>query len=171
MALSYPDILKHENNDLAIADSDFVKGGTRSPVANLTALYALSSKIDGPFAAGQLKERSTRVYVIAESAYYELIDIDNVGNSAGWQVESSGGGLVSSNFVFGETPSGTINGSNAVFTLAHTPISGTITISVNGIIQKSGSGNDYTISGSTITFESGNIPVTLDSIIANYLKA
>jgi len=50
-----------------------------------------------------------------------------------------------------EVPSGTIDGNNVTFTLAHTPISGTENIFLNGQLL-TGSGNDYTISGSTITF-------------------
>ncbi len=52
-----------------------------------------------------------------------------------------------------ETPSGTVNGSNAAFTLAHTPESGTEHVFLNGLLQDPGSGNDYQISAGTITFE------------------
>lgn len=79
MPLNYPDIVQHNNPNLAVVDSDFTRGGVRTPVANLTALYALSSKVD------QLKEYSTQVYVTAESAFYTLIDDTNIGNSSGWQ--------------------------------------------------------------------------------------
>lgn len=69
-----------------------------------------------------------------------------------------------------ETPSGTINGSNAVFTLAATPVSGTETVFVNGISQDAGSGNDYTISGDTITFESGCVPQSGDKVRVSYIS-
>ena len=85
MAIKRPDIYEHNNPVLAIVDSDFLKGGGRV-VADLTALYALSDRPD------QLKERVTRVYVTAESAYYVLVDDASIGTSAGWEVESSGGG-------------------------------------------------------------------------------
>lgn len=71
-------------------------------------------------------------------------------------------------FATGETPSGTINGTNDTFTLANTPTSGSVALYANGIRLKSGSGNDYTISGSTITFESGAIPVLGDVLQADY---
>jgi hypothetical protein len=80
MAIKRPDIYEHNNSCLAISDSNFVRGGFRTPVANLTALYALSSNID------QLKERSSIVYVESEDNYYELIDINNVDNSNGWSL-------------------------------------------------------------------------------------
>ena len=63
-----------------------------------------------------------------------------------------------------ETPSGTVNGSNDTFTLAATPVSGTESVFVNGILQDSGAGNDYTISGLTITFLTGAIPQSGDKI-------
>lgn len=82
MAIKRPDIYEHNNPVLSIADSDFVRGGGRV-VADLTALYALSSNSD------QLKERVTKVWVTAESAYYILVDDANIGNSNGWAEESS----------------------------------------------------------------------------------
>lgn len=84
MAIKRPDIYEHNNPVLSIVDSDFLRGGGRV-VADLTALYALSSKSD------QLKERVTRVYVTSASAYYTLIDDANIGNSNGWQLETAGG--------------------------------------------------------------------------------
>jgi hypothetical protein len=80
-----PDEYGHNNPDYAIADSDSVRGGGRV-VADLAALYALSSKTD------QLKVRVTRVWVTAEGKYYVLKDIANVGNSNGWEIEVTGGG-------------------------------------------------------------------------------
>lgn len=78
--------------------------------------------------------------------------------------------FTSSNFVTREIPTGTVNGSNATFTLANTPTAGTEEVHVNGILQNVGAGNDYTISGATITFLSGAIPQTGDVILVNYRK-
>lgn len=71
-------------------------------------------------------------------------------------------------FVENEVPSGTINGTNDTFTLANTPNSGTLALYANGLRLKSGSGNDYTISGDTITFLTGAIPQTGDVLLADY---
>lgn len=65
-----------------------------------------------------------------------------------------------------EVPSGTIDGSNAVFTLAHTPISATEEVFLNGLLQNVGGGNDYTISSGTITFASA--PVSGSVVLVNY---
>lgn len=51
-----------------------------------------------------------------------------------------------------ETPSGTVNGTNKAFTLAHIPNpTASLKVYVNGMRMKSG-GEDFTLSGSTITF-------------------
>jgi predicted nucleic acid-binding Zn-ribbon protein len=55
-------------------------------------------------------------------------------------------------FVTREVPSGDVDGTNDVFTLANTPVAGSEQVFVNGLLQAPGVGEDYTISGSTITF-------------------
>lgn len=60
--------------------------------------------------------------------------------------------IESTAFVTREIPSGSVNGSNTSFTLANTPVSGTEQVFLNGMLQHEGAGNDYTISGDTITF-------------------
>lgn len=67
-----------------------------------------------------------------------------------------------------ETPSGTINGSNPTFTLAATPVAGSVRLYRNGLRLKATV--NFTISGSTITMLSGNIPETDDWLLADYLK-
>lgn len=52
--------------------------------------------------------------------------------------------------VFGETPTGTINGTNTDFTLSFAPVSGSVQVYRGGARQKLT--EDYTISGSVITF-------------------
>lgn len=78
MSVKFPDILEHNNPLLALVDTDFVRGGRRTSVADLTALYALSAEPD------QLKEYATIVYVTAALADYILVDISNVNNASGW---------------------------------------------------------------------------------------
>lgn len=73
------------------------------------------------------------------------------------------GGGGSSVLQDGETPSGTINGSNTAFTLSYTPSNpnGVIVV-LNGVVQYNGT--DYTISGTTITFTTA--PVSGSTIFA-----
>jgi hypothetical protein len=65
-----------------------------------------------------------------------------------------------------EVPSGTINGVNVTFTILNTPIGGQIMLYLNGQYMTAGAGEDYTISGSTITMAAPLIPG--DKIRANY---
>lgn len=77
-------------------------------------------------------------------------------------------GLTSANFVYSEVPSGTINGSNTSFSLANTPIAGTVRLYLNGLRQRAGAGNDYTISGATITMLTA--PLSGEYLEADYRK-
>src|SRR5215475_5055823 len=72
------------------------------------------------------------------------------------------------NIVTRETPTGSVNGSNTTFTLANTPTAGTEEVFLNGILQEPGAGNDYTISGATITYLTA--PATGDRLRVNYRK-
>lgn len=78
--------------------------------------------------------------------------------------------FTASNFVTREIPTGATNGTNPTFTLANTPTAGTEEVYVNGVLQNVGTGNDYTISGATITFLTGAIPQTGDVVLVNYRK-
>jgi hypothetical protein len=71
------------------------------------------------------------------------------------------------NFADEETPAGVTNGSNAAFSLAHTPNPATSLILVrNGLVMKQVM--DYTVSGSTVTFGGAAIPQSGDTIQAFY---
>ncbi len=68
-----------------------------------------------------------------------------------------------------ETPSGTIDGVNTVFTLTkNLNPANSLLLFLNGLKLREGAGNDYVLSGKTITFEAGMIPATGDSLVANY---
>lgn len=70
-------------------------------------------------------------------------------------------------FVDGETPSGTLNGVNATFTLAQTPApASSLELYRNGLVQTVGV--DYTLSGNTITFLTADIPGGGETLQAYY---
>jgi len=77
------------------------------------------------------------------------------------------GGGASPNFADAEVPSGAINSVNTVFTLAHIPNpSASLALHLNGVLQTQGGGQDYTLAGNTITFNSA--PSTGDGLEAFY---
>lgn len=68
-----------------------------------------------------------------------------------------------------EVPAGAIDGSNRVFTLNSTPYpSASLALYKNGLLQRIGAGNDYTLSVNTITFELGAEPPTGSNLLAYY---
>lgn len=89
---------------------------------------------------------------------------------------TAGTGFVKyTNFVGNETVTGTINGANTTFTLANTPanISGGVSslmLFYAGTLLKPGAGNDYTLSGSTITMLWAPTNSANGNFTADYLK-
>lgn len=81
-----------------------------------------------------------------------------------WQACPSSGGTA----VWFEIPTGLINSSNLVYTLANTPSpTSSLQVFANGL-QKNAGGNDYTLSTNTVTFVSGAILHTGDSLWVHY---
>lgn len=72
-----------------------------------------------------------------------------------------------SDIITAETPTGAIDGVNDTFTLANTPVTGTVRVYLNGQRQTEGAGEDYTVSGSTITFNSP-VPRTNSTLRVDY---
>jgi len=76
------------------------------------------------------------------------------------------GTVLTGTFADAETPSGSINGSNTAFTLAHTPNpAGSLDCYLNGVEQRAG-GADYTLSTATITY--GTAPPTGATLVCYY---
>ena len=74
----------------------------------------------------------------------------------------------STSFVYDETPSGTVNSSNVTFTIASTPVAGSLTLYRDGQRLIAG-GADYTLSGTTITFVTA--PTTGSTLKVDYQSA
>ena len=66
-----------------------------------------------------------------------------------------------------ENESANCNGSNVVFTLAETPIVSSVQVFLNGLLQEEGSGKDYVLSGTTITFVTA--PASDDLLLVHYI--
>jgi hypothetical protein len=66
-----------------------------------------------------------------------------------------------------ETPTGSVDGTNTVFTLNYTPSpTGSLALFRNGLLMRPGS--DYSISGNTLVFFLGSVPQPGDLLVANY---
>ena len=71
-------------------------------------------------------------------------------------------------FVFNETPTGVVNGSNTAFTLAFAPASSSQQLFLNGQLLEPGAGNDYTIATTAVTMLFA--PIAGDKLRVNYIK-
>ena len=78
------------------------------------------------------------------------------------------GALNASNFVDKETPIGLVNGTNTVYTVLTAPALGSEHLYLNGYLQESGVGNDYTILSNSITMAVA--PLTGEKIRISYRK-
>lgn len=83
-------------------------------------------------------------------------------DGSGWVTLGESVGVSTNN----EEPDGDKDEINTEFTLAYTPISGSLELQLNGIIQQEGIGKDYTLSSNTITMAIA--PYEDDSLIADY---
>jgi len=132
-------------------------GQITSAVANATLAAEATAALG-------LKTATTTVSISASTAPTTgQTLVATSGTAATWQTPSA-----TTLFVDEETPSGLINGSNTTYTLAFTPTVGSVKLFLNGIRQRPGAGNDFTISGSTITYLSA--PLTGDTLVADYRR-
>lgn len=119
------------------------------------------------FPAGAVTDSTVVVAAMANTATFALFSTGALGKP---EYRAIAGADLSPAFVDSETPAGTINGTNPTFTIANTPVAGSVHLYKNGLRQRPGAGADYTISGSTITFTAGNIPAGADTLLADYRK-
>lgn len=120
---------------------------------------------------GQLAIGNGTGYTLATLTGSATVSVTNASGSITLAVVTGSTGVViATNFIVGETPTGTVDGVNPTFVMANTPITGKQIVYVNGTRQNPGAGNDYTISTATLTFLTGAIPQTGDVILVDYLK-
>jgi hypothetical protein len=94
----------------------------------------------------------------------DCLHVDGSSGACG----SSGGTTAS--FRDSESPSGIVDGSNTAFTLSAAPSpTGSLALYRNGILQKVG--QDFALSGSTVTFVTAGTPQPGDTLLASYRLA
>ena len=152
-----------------------VKAGAGQGVTNLeewqnnagTVLSFVDPNGFFQFPAGQKHGNGSQVQFFGGGA---VLTNDCAMFDASGNVVSAGGSCGSAHvpvFQDADTPAGTINGSNTVFALTNSPSpTGSLALTKNGVVQKAGA--DYTLSGNTVTFTSGAVPQTGDTLLAWY---
>jgi hypothetical protein len=82
-------------------------------------------------------------------------------------IQASANTSTAGTLIEGETPAGTINGTNASFTIATTPTTtSSVMVFRNGILQSPAI--DFTVTGKTISFSSASLPQTGDNLQVSY---
>jgi hypothetical protein len=81
-------------------------------------------------------------------------------------VDGTTGPCAGDTFADAETPTGTVNGTNNVLTLAYTPLGSSMLLFRNGLYMTPNF--DYTLSGQTVTFVAGATPQANDTLTASY---
>jgi hypothetical protein len=120
---------------------------------------------------GQIPIGNGTNYVAANISGSSTISVTNGSGTIGLAVVTGSTGVVTApNYVVREVVNETPNGVLTAFTIDNTPIANSEHVYVNGVLMNQGAGNDYTISGATITFQTGAIPQTGDVVLVSYLK-
>jgi len=66
-----------------------------------------------------------------------------------------------------ENESANCNGVTTQFTLSNTPVTNSVQVFLNGLLQEAGSGKDYTLTGTTVEF--AEAPISGDILIIHYI--
>jgi len=110
---------------------------------------------DGGIDTTQLADESVtedKLDVLDAPGDGEVLSWNNTSSRFEWVPNVDPDAVLESDVIVNEIPSGLINSSNVTYTLANTPVTGTVAVFLNGMYQAPGAGLDYTISGTTITF-------------------
>ena len=142
--------------DIQIAESQVTNLSTDLSDRTLKATLTAKGSIYGASAASTPAELA-----VGANGYFLVADSSQTTGLI-WQAPAA---VITT--VTREFPSpGSASGTNAIFALAHTPVAGSESVYLNGMLQDSGAGNDYTISSGTITFASN--PTAGSKILVNY---
>jgi hypothetical protein len=136
-------------------------GGTTTGQIQISQVLGLSSDLNA------INSSLGTFNSVTQSLNLLISNLTNTVTNLGNTVGNLAAGTTNANFVDGETPAGSVNGSNSVYTLANTPaLPNYVLLYRNGVLQTNGI--DYTISGNTITFAAGETPQTGDELLAYY---
>ena len=160
-----------DSNPNGLAGTIFMSNDANTGIGHF-AIYAASTAITG----GDLLVQSGRLGVGTAAPAYPLDVAGDVNTSTAYRVNgaqissadlSDGPFAAAVVFVDLVTPtSGSVDGINAVFSFPDTPVAGSMHLFLNGVLQRGGAGNDYTISGDTVTF--ATVPNAGGVILASY---
>lgn len=163
------DNLKVYVDDVTIETAPFVTGGSEGiQVKDLgitTSKLADDAVDNSKLADEAVKEEN--LDALDSPSDGEVLSWNSTSSRFEWVSNVAADTIVESDVICNEIPSGLINSSNVTYTLANSPVAGTVEVYLNGLLQAPGSGLDYTISGQTITFSKA--PHTNSDIYVSYV--
>ena len=134
---------------ITVSDGDGVSGNPTLDLATVT-----------PGSTGTFYKITTDSYGRVDNL--ETVDDTDITTALGYTP------IDAAKFIMNEAVSGTVNGVNTGFTVAAAPIANNkISLYVNGVLQKYGGANDFTISGTNITMTYA--PLTGSILTATYM--
>jgi len=150
-----------------MAPSPLVTGGAPIPESGVIGLLAdlAARPLEGAaYAAGHAAMiDSTGALEAVAGSVSDCVHVDGSSGPCG----TAGSGTSGPNFTDGEVPAGTLDGSNAAFTLHAVPVpTASLYLYRNGVLQKAGL--DYNLSGNSIRFLAGSTPQPGDTLLASY---
>lgn len=173
-------------DEIAIIDATDASTKKESIADIVTAVAGVGLAASAGVLAVDLNELSTEATFDAAADYIGIVDVTDSGSDKTlWSVIATaiaGTGLTATNGVLAadavsdnvveddiqfEDESANCNGSAVAFTLSATPLANSLQVYLNGLLQQSGSGKDYTISGTTVTFATA--PASGDILLIHYI--
>lgn len=154
-------------SELTVASAQIVVGNASgyATAVDVTGDVTISNAGVTAIGADKVTEAMLNVY----NAPSVGLVLGYTANGLEWVTKEASDAITEGDIITGETPSGLINSSNVDYTLANTPVAGTVRVYLNGLRQEEGSGKDYQISGTTITFAVA--PDTGDILLVDYFIA
>lgn len=139
-------------------------GGTTSGQVQISQVVGLSSDLSA------INSSLATLNSVVQGLNSLISGLTNTVTNLSDTVGSLTSSAAYANFIDDETPAGTVNGTNAVFTLANTPVpSSDVSLYRNGVLVAVGV--DYTMAGSTMTFSANAVPQTGDELAVYYRTA
>lgn len=127
-------------------------------------LLAASNKINIGQILGPGASQNGFVLGVTPGGQLTFLGLGTGLSIAGSTINASGSALP--NFADYVTVPGTPNGVTTTFTLANAPVVGSVGVFKNGLLMQAGVGNEYTVSGSVVTFAVA--PLATDLLQASY---